>query len=93
MSILSCYLHTSYRTRLFNIFWVERLSWCLHASYHLCFAYIAMIFAQKLPGVLFLTTFILGLKELRSVCMRVIGSIVRILPSYLHKSYRGLFFH
>ena len=64
VSILSCYLHTSYRTRLFNIFLVERLSWCLHASYHLCFAYIAMIFAQKLPGVLFSTTFILGLKEL-----------------------------
>ena len=47
-----------------TFFGVERLSWCLYVSYRLCFAYIAMIFAQKLPGVLFSTTFILGLKEL-----------------------------
>ena len=59
MHILQCYLQISYRGMFFNNFYPpgQKLPRRLYMGYQLCCACITMLFAHKLPGKCFSTTF------------------------------------
>ena len=93
VSILSCYLHRSYRGRVcfFNIFYPsQKLPCYLYMSYQLYCVYITMLFYTWVTGVYFSINFFLGQITVVLVC-NLSGHGVYIIMLFAKKLQRHVF--